>query len=439
MALTFAWGSNTITLNNSNYITDMFRPEDGRSRNINQLQIARSNGVYIVEVYWGARTIHFEGTLVYATQTALETELDNMKRILSGDPLNKGKGILTFDYAGGTRECEAILVDIASIFQRRREDINKIDYSFDFIVPTGEIRSTTLSAPTPIAITGGYTTSTVTYNGTQETDAVYTLDFSDPTPTTGTIADIEISNTTTGQSVSIPTNLVTSPATIIFDGEQGKVLRGTTNTRYYGIIPKAVPGANDYSIQLIRSSSIISSAIGSQSGSSDAATVICGTRESAQPFTNIAAITNVKKIKVFILRNEQRISGTYGDITLTVETDTAGNPSGVPLAGSTIIIPAAKVMVGSPSYVEVVFPVALALAASTQYWVRLKATSTVYPNAYQWIVGGQTTFGMAPVRISNNSGTNWASYGELANFIVYDDNVSGLTGTLALSYVEKYL
>lgn len=118
---------------------------------------------------------------------------------------------------------------------------------------------------------------------------------------------------------------------------------------------------------------------------------------------------------LWILLN--RTGATPGSITLKIETDTTGTPSGTAVTNGTATITSASVPVSttSPTWVRVDFSTAPVLTAGTQYHLTIAAAATLdASNYYQWYGSAFDVYSNGAAKFSTNSGTNYASLtGEL--------------------------
>jgi hypothetical protein len=111
--------------------------------------------------------------------------------------------------------------------------------------------------------------------------------------------------------------------------------------------------------------------------------------------------------------------GSPGAISLVLQTDTTGSPSGTPVTNGTLSIAAASVAT-STSWVYSSFATAPSLTAGTQYHIVLSAASVDATNYYEVRNATNNVYANGVFKYSTNSGTNWSasSVGDMA-FVLY--------------------
>ncbi len=107
-----------------------------------------------------------------------------------------------------------------------------------------------------------------------------------------------------------------------------------------------------------------------------------------------------------------------GNLTLKIETDTTGSPSGTPVTNATATITTATVST-TASWIRVDFTTAPVLVAGTQYHLTLAAASGDATNYYDWYGSVYDVYANGSAKYSTDSGTTY----------------SALTGELDLGFV----
>ena len=122
----------------------------------------------------------------------------------------------------------------------------------------------------------------------------------------------------------------------------------------------------------------------------------------AQGF-QLAAATTVKSIAVPLKKN----TGTPGDITVRIETDTAGKPSGT-LANANATATISAFTSTTYAWVTVEFTTAFSLSATTQYHIVLKTAAAANDNYYAWQADGSSpTYTSGSDNRSTDGGSTW--------------------------------
>lgn len=124
----------------------------------------------------------------------------------------------------------------------------------------------------------------------------------------------------------------------------------------------------------------------------------------AQGF-KVAATGKVKAIQIYI----RKYGGTPGDITVKIQTNNAGAPSGTLVsADATAIIPAFTT--ATYAWVTVEFPASFTLTAATLYHIVLSIPTTDSGNYYQWNTDDSSpSYADGSISTSTNAGTSWTA------------------------------
>lgn len=124
----------------------------------------------------------------------------------------------------------------------------------------------------------------------------------------------------------------------------------------------------------------------------------------AQSF-QLAATTKVKAISLRLKKN----AGTPGDITVRVETNNAGDPSGT-LADAAATGTITAFSTTSYDWVTVTFATAFSLTASTTYWIKLTTAAAANDNNYAWHADASSpTYTSGNASHSSDGGSTWAA------------------------------
>jgi hypothetical protein len=113
--------------------------------------------------------------------------------------------------------------------------------------------------------------------------------------------------------------------------------------------------------------------------------------------------------------------GTPGTITIRIETDVTGSPSGTLVNANATATIAASALSTSANWNTVNFT-AFTLTASTQYHIVIRPSATSDGSNYvQWLGSTSNVYANGSLKISTNSGSTWAATSTTldAGFIVY--------------------
>jgi len=132
---------------------------------------------------------------------------------------------------------------------------------------------------------------------------------------------------------------------------------------------------------------------------------IGGTEYAAAQGFQLLADTKISAIQTYIKKN----NGTPGDITVRIETNNAGVPSGtLANAGLTATIPAFTTT--SFDWVTVTFATPISLSAATTYWIVFKTAAAANDNSYYiGSDGSSPTYASGTAASSTNGGSTWSA------------------------------
>ncbi len=162
-----------------------------------------------------------------------------------------------------------------------------------------------------------------------------------------------------------------------------------------------------------------------------------GTEYSNAQSFQIDATMTIKAIEAHLRKS----GGTPGDITVRIETNNAGVPSGtLANANATATIPAFTTSTGS--WINVEFTTAFQLTASTTYWLVLKTAAAANDNYYEWTTHTSGDYAGGNRAQSLDGGATWSSAGLTAHDMMFRIKsgassvntmlVSSITGTRKL-------
>lgn len=121
-------------------------------------------------------------------------------------------------------------------------------------------------------------------------------------------------------------------------------------------------------------------------------------------------------------------AGTPGDITVRIETNSAGVPSGT-LADASATGTIVAFTTSAYGWVNVTFPAAFSLSATTTYWIVLKTAAASNDNNYAWLADGSSpAYASGNMASSNDGGSTWTAIpGSDAYFRVLGNSTSANT------------
>ncbi len=231
-ARTFAFS--TITLSAGNYRvtgTDAFsNPE----REINAIQMARTDGAIAVFERFKDRTINLDGIITTSSSANADAALDALKALV-----NAKYGNLDIGWgSSSTRRWNAILKNL--IISRNEGDISRMGYSAQFYCPKPYATDTTSSTMINQAVTSTTNSIGVTIAGSYPASPLFTLTINSIAPS-GAI-EITLGNSAENRSIKVNANFVAGDVLVI-DSDNNKVTLNGATVPFSGAFPIWVPGS----------------------------------------------------------------------------------------------------------------------------------------------------------------------------------------------------
>lgn len=123
----------------------------------------------------------------------------------------------------------------------------------------------------------------------------------------------------------------------------------------------------------------------------------------AQGF-QLAAATKVKGVEVYL----KKATGTPGDITVRIETNNAGVPSGT-LADANATGTITSFATTTYGWISFDFTTNFSLNASTVYWLVLKTAAGANDNNYNWAANSAGAYSSGTMAASTDGGSTWSA------------------------------
>ncbi|MCK9629619.1 MAG: hypothetical protein M0R37_13640 [Bacteroidales bacterium] len=387
------------------YIPEYVRHESMPGREIVALD-RMGDGASFVSSRWAQKRIAIRGTLTGASEAALEASIDTLKELLGRE-----QKTLAISFASGTRN----YVATCESFEVAREfyQVNHVPYLAVFAVLTGEGRDTsaTLALDEHAVTVTTPGTDTFTLAGSKPPEPVITLEGSYFNPSH---KGIEYRNTDTGERLiftkkaSWQTN-----ASVVIDCENRKVTSDVARSTqvegdFYGVFPKFKIGANGVRItvgDIVNQTS--PDAVAGDTGNS--LNLNATTKYKAQSFRVPYRDETFQGLTLLIAK-----VGTPGDLTIRVETDADGEPSGnyADAVNTSEAVIAAASVGASAAYVTGYAAAPYILSANTPYWLVISAAGVDAGNYYEIsyldanaLVG---SYLRGKAAYSDDSGSTWA-------------------------------
>ena len=345
------------------------------------------------------------------------------------------EGFFNFDSASGTQQLINRMVAAATVGYELKLTGGKITFSVQdtLTVVTTVTSTTSIVAGTTyhIAAVHDGTSMKIYINGTLEASATASTPVSQDNDTVlgrlangstsqdynGKMSHVRISNTartsfpyalTSDPSVAYGTETTTQPPTSSFD-----TYVGNSNGKIYKISGSTITEEFDTRrITWYETGTDTAHKIGDEGGTE---------RAQAQSFQIGGTAVNIKAVELYLLK----ASGTPGDITVRIETDNAGVPSGT-LANASLTTTIPAFTTASYAWKTAEFPASVTLSASTTYWLVAKVAAQPNDTYYNLAVDASSpTYTAGNMANSADGGATWtADTGRDVYFRILGDSTS---------------
>ena len=232
---------NSFGLQNANIITQYVRVSPPQL-NISERGFPRADGEYAEYAFNQRTIITISGVVTAATQALMEAQMDLLKQALA----TRG-GQFVYTFAGAYRYYDACYaLDIEKLFDKR-DHFHTTWCPFDIqlvcTAPYGRPASRDVNGTLHFTANGGFN---ITNAGTAPTAPIITLTL---TNASGDITNIVITNTTTGEVLTIPyANGLGTGIVITINGETKSISFPGQSLDYVGVIPSLQAGVNAFTI-----------------------------------------------------------------------------------------------------------------------------------------------------------------------------------------------
>jgi hypothetical protein len=427
---------NTELITTSNF-PRFVKHESDPERDITSLTLAREDGEAFIDERYGIKKITLQGVIIGATQTALETAIDTMKELMSRVEKN-----LDIVYAGGTRRYVATCSNLE--FDRDHFHILFCPWTAEFTILSGEGKDTADTTPlnehSVTTTTPG--TDSFTMAGTKPGRPVITLKGANwPSGVRG----VEYENTDTGEKIIITRNSSwNNDDQIIIDCDQKKIsddcgglVSLAVDGKFYGVFPKFKIGTNNIKIT-VGGITIQKTLEANADDVSGDLIIDDDTDMMAQSFSVPYADSTFKGIIMALKK-----AGTPGNMTIRIETDDGGKPSGTLAdANATFTIAAADIGT-SRAYITKYSTNLWGLSGNTKYWIVISGASLSAGNEFgaaMTLAAGKYPGGS--VKYTTDGGSTWTPQSATSSLvfkILYGGAVGASTVKHTVAYKKTYL
>lgn len=390
--------------------------DSGTPQELNIMNLSRRDGAKLISSNFNVKNITIVGYVKGTSQADLETNLDTLKQNIMVT-----NGNLDIPYAGLYRR---YIVSCSNITVSREH--NHITFA------PFEIRFTVCDPPfgKEISAEGGSEVLTEACSVQDVTAQRDTSSFSvggsvSPRPiislildTVGNMDNIQVKNATTNKSLDIGT-LWANGDTVIIDSDEFTVKRNNIDLNYDGVFPTFNLGTNNFEINLTPINSLHYENISTDYGNVFA---VGGVKKRAVKIIPTSS-TNYNKIELMLTS-----AGWTGQtVTVEVQTDSAGSPSGTKVHANATKTIDVSTSGWNRTWVSFDFT-AFALTSGTSYWIVISGTAE---GSFAIVSGSEA---LNVYKQSLDSGGTWSLLTGTPTFRYY----TSITPTWHVDYNIKY-
>jgi hypothetical protein len=390
----------TVEIRGTTYIPRYAKHESAPERKISSADLAGEDGSVLISSKYGTKKIIIKGIITGTSQDNLELNIDTLQELFSRQEKN-----LDIEWNGSVRRYVATCKRLD--FDRDHFNILFVPYEAEFVVSSGEGKATAETTALNATITGSGIDD---FEMLGSKPAKPTIKLS---PHAAGIRGLEFKNTDNGEKL-IWTSPNFRPATgdyINFNCGTKKLYKFVQSENsvevednFYGVFPKFKVGTNNIKIT---AGEITNQETGGLT-SGNHLEIMTTTRYLAQSFMVPRTDTTFQGISLFLDK-----FGGPGNMTVEIQTDNAGKPSGTPVTNATFTITSDNVST-TAGWVNKNSANIFTLTANTKYWIVIKAAGVDGSKGYDVHTPSHASaanrYANGSAMYSDDSGSTWTAY-----------------------------
>ena len=381
-------------------------------------------GVYELPVLHGAkktfekvcsRRITIQGTVKSPTISGLVGKLEELKEVAT-----RQDKVLAITYPGNYPRIYTCSVEGNPEVTFEPWSLNLARFKMTFVaVEPWSVQSVT-SISGVYNVTGPVQAMTVGISGTL-----------DPQPqiyfnTTASGSRFSLTNLTTGDTIDVTSTFSGIGRSLLIDCYNSQVSIDGSPAIFKGIFPRFVPGNNSLIVQTYGTAgAAVDQAFEDTSLASTYSIFFGGNNYLSQSFK--PTITKLLAVEIYV-RSYNVLPA--GDITVEIQADSAGKPSGTALATGTI----AAFSSTTSAWKRATLSSYLTVTPETTYWIVLKATTSSSYRYFCPVSYPVSQYSNGSAATSTNAGTTWTTRVDDILFRVYSDQGTPLSGKMVIAY-----
>lgn len=386
---------NGTTLNSANLRIGQVNHEDQAKRNLNLQSIAGRDGLVLVDDQFGEKIVTITGLITGDSDSDLDARIIALHTLFSAK-----EKILEVDYERlGIQTLQYVATPQNFIITRRNASPIYARFTVEFVVPTGVGKDDAVNNISEDNMTSDGVSFTAAIVGSADPQPILTFTVVD----SNALAGIRFQNATTGTAIRVDATYEDDDILVIDCGAR-TVQVNSIDVDFTGVFPTFDIGNNSILVNYYRADVVIDEEQTSYSPS----LAIHTTDWAAQSF-QIDEEVNVHKVALVVRKDG---SPPFTSLDLRIETDVAGDPSGVLAhANATASVNVADIT-NVTGWVDFVFAAIPVLSLATTYWLVIKPSAASgdagnnIASYYQLAPGGDLyTDGQR--KFSADAGANW--------------------------------
>lgn len=360
-------------------------------------RLARKHGGKVVSFVHAPRPITIGGIIVGTSFADSEAKLDALKLAMIGVNLN-------LDINNGTYNKRYIVSTQGSLtvtrapgevsFTKFSITLSAVDQPYGLDAVQGAASATITNALTATGINADSATATPVFSGSATPAVQYKYTMTSP----GSITGLELIDQNQAKALQITQSFVAGDIVII-DADQKQVLKNNLSIDFTGQFPNPLPGSNPITTNVYTSTGLI---IDQSQTQANFGYPCKRTGILAQSF--VASTTGPYSRVALVLAN----AGVGQDANFSIQTDSAGSPSGTVITFSSAVIAAASLN-NNPNWYSINFSPSSQLTATNVYWLVINPVSATNDpvNYLQVYTNYPDSYTSGKLRTSADNGTTW--------------------------------
>lgn len=355
---------------------------------VNAVEVANREGSEVVESRFGEKKIVINGLIYGEDKSTFEGAVADFKKAI----VVKNEWFY-FTFSGMTLKYKVYMTGFDWKETLSNDLVREFTIEYSAFDPPFAQEDATTTAKEIDAITSQIYEDNVSFDGTSEPKPKIKVTFDDADSLTG----IELINSTNGSRIEVTTSFATGDVLII-DTDTMEVTLNGEPIAYTGVLPSFEIGSNNLIVNSYTDSGVTKDQSNAEWNKNY---VIYGDYRVAQSF-QVSGNGVVPRIDLIV----QKVGSPTGDLTVSIETDNSGVPSGSAVTDGTTTISADDIK-ENPVWVNALFENFPSLSTATTYHIVVYTSGGDEENYYRVMYNRTSVYASGQVSRSVNAGSNW--------------------------------